>query len=260
MKITQVTNADGTTATTQATSGTASGEFSSYLDEATGTTNTTLEAIFKKASKTYGVSEDLLKSMAKAESNFQSDATSSSGAMGIMQLMPSTAEFLGVTDAYDPEQNIMGGAKYISSLLDKYNGNVSYALAAYNAGSGNVDKYGGVPPFKETQNYVTKILGYMKDGVEIPSDSNNVTTSESEDTTLEDIRTQLQQLFSYDDYLDFMKLFLENAVTQMQTGSTQQTEETQQQDSSSDAYVAFQNMKNQNMMSVYLKPSGSTEV
>ena len=78
--------------------------------------------------------------------------------MGVMQLMPKTAEGLGVTDSYDPRQNILGGAKLISQLLDKYDGDKSLALAAYNAGSGNVSKYGGIPPFKETQNYVKKVL------------------------------------------------------------------------------------------------------
>ena len=80
-----------------------------------------------------------------------------------MQLMPATAQGLGVNDAYNPYENIMGGAKYISQLLSRYNGDVSLALAAYNAGSGNVAKYGGIPPFAETQNYVSKVLGYYQD-------------------------------------------------------------------------------------------------
>ncbi|MDE6435688.1 MAG: lytic transglycosylase domain-containing protein [Lachnospiraceae bacterium] len=123
-----------------------------------------MDAIFKEAADTYGISENLLKAVAKAESGFDPNSTSGAGAMGIMQLMPSTAKELGVTDAYDIKQNIMGGAKLLSSLLDKYNGNTSLALAAYNAGSGNVDKYGGIPPFKETQNYVSKIMGYLGNG------------------------------------------------------------------------------------------------
>lgn len=120
-----------------------------------------LETYFKKASDTYGISETLLKAVAKAESDFNPNCTSGAGAMGIMQLMPSTAESLGVTKPYDAEQNIMGGAKLLSQLLAKYNGNISLTLAAYNAGSGNVEKYGGIPPFKETRNYVNKILGYL---------------------------------------------------------------------------------------------------
>lgn len=121
-----------------------------------------LEEYFKEASETYGVDINLLKAIARQESNFNPSATSSAGAMGVMQLMPSTAKGLGVTNAYDAQENIMGGAKLMAQNLKKYNGDVSLALAAYNAGSGNVDKYGGIPPFKETQNYVKKVLGYYQ--------------------------------------------------------------------------------------------------
>lgn len=121
-----------------------------------------LYSIFEEAANTFGVSVNLLTSIARAESNFRTDAVSSAGAVGIMQLMPSTAASLGVTNSYDARDNIMGGAKYISQLLSKYNGNTALALAAYNAGSGNVDQYGGIPPFTETQNYVQKVLSYMK--------------------------------------------------------------------------------------------------
>ena len=98
--------------------------------------------IFDKASQTYGVDKSLLLGIAKTESNFDAKATSSVGAKGIMQLMDGTARELGVTNSYDAEQNIMGGAKYISQLLEKYNGDTDKALASYFAGSGNVDKYG----------------------------------------------------------------------------------------------------------------------
>lgn len=117
--------------------------------------------IFQEASATYGVSVDLLTSIAKAESGFNASAVSSAGAIGVMQLMPATAASLGVSNSYDARENIMGGAKLISQLLSRYNGDTSLALAAYNAGCGNVDKYGGIPPFEETQNYVSKVLSYL---------------------------------------------------------------------------------------------------
>ena len=147
------------------------GDFSSTLDEASKAyaaetvtltdCSADLNEIFEEAASTFGVSVNLLKSIARAESNFNPNAVSSAGAVGIMQLMPATAASLGVSNSYDPRENIMGGAKLISQLLSKYSGNTSLALAAYNAGSGNVDKYGGIPPFTETQNYVKKVLSYM---------------------------------------------------------------------------------------------------
>lgn len=116
------------------------------------------KSIFAEAAQKYGIDQKLLEIIAAKESNFINTATSPAGAMGIMQLMPSTAEGLGVTNPYDAYQNIMGGANYIAQKLKEYNGNVSLALAAYNAGSGNVAKYGGIPPFTETQNYVSWIM------------------------------------------------------------------------------------------------------
>jgi soluble lytic murein transglycosylase-like protein len=124
--------------------------------------STSLDAYFEEASEKYNVDVKLLKAIAHAESNFNPNATSSSGAMGVMQLMPSTAKSLGITDAYNAYDNIMGGAKVIAEHLANYNGDVSLALAAYNAGSGNVAKYGGVPPFTETQNYIKKVLAYYE--------------------------------------------------------------------------------------------------
>lgn len=117
-----------------------------------------LNEYFQQAANTYGLDVNLLKCIAYAESTFRPNLTSSAGAMGVMQLMPSTAEGLGVRDAFDPEQNILGGAKYISIQLKRFNGDIELALAAYNAGPGNVQKYGGIPPFTETQNYVKKIM------------------------------------------------------------------------------------------------------
>ncbi len=119
-----------------------------------------LDEIFQKASDTYNIPVQFLKAVAKAESNFDPNAESSAGAQGIMQLMPGTAQGLGVTDSFDPEQNIMGGAKYLSQQLARYDGNEILALAAYNAGPGNVAKYNGVPPFEETQNYIKKVMAY----------------------------------------------------------------------------------------------------
>ena len=115
------------------------------------------EDIFNQVSAQTGVSAQLLKAVAQAESGCRSDAVSSCGAVGVMQLMPATAKAYGVTDSFDAYENISGGAKLLSDLLEKYNGNVTLSLAAYNAGSGNVSKYGGVPPFKETINYIDKI-------------------------------------------------------------------------------------------------------
>ncbi len=125
-----------------------------------GGISTPMDEIFERASKETGVDIRLLKAVGKAESNFRASATSHCGAMGVMQLMPGTAKSLGVTNAYDAEQNIMAGSRYLAKLLDKYDGDTKLALAAYNAGSGNVAKYGGIPPFKETQNYVKRVLEY----------------------------------------------------------------------------------------------------
>ncbi len=118
---------------------------------------TQYDAIIKKASVLYSIPEKMIKAVIQQESGFNTNATSSTGAKGLMQLMPSTAKYLGVSDSTNAEQNIMAGTKYLRQMLDKF-GSYDLMLAGYNAGPGNVSKYGGVPPFKETQNYVSKIM------------------------------------------------------------------------------------------------------
>jgi hypothetical protein len=119
------------------------------------------DEIINEAALLHGVPAAFVKSVIRAESGFDPNAESPVGAQGLMQLMPDTAAELGVTDSFDARQNIMGGALYLSQLLDRYNGDPVLALAAYNAGMGRVDQYGGVPPYEETINYITRISGYL---------------------------------------------------------------------------------------------------
>ena len=143
---TSVTTGIQSTTSTTSTSDAVTGDFASLIN---------------KAAQKYNVDPDLIQAVIKAESNFNPNATSSAGAQGLMQLMPATARGLGVTDSLDPAQNIAGGTRFLSQLLDHYNGNVRLAVAAYNAGPGAVDKYNGIPPYAETQTYVSRVLGYF---------------------------------------------------------------------------------------------------
>ncbi len=177
-----------------------------------GAKTESLDGIFSRAADEYGVPVNLLKAVAKAESGFQADAVSSCGAEGIMQLMPSTAASLGVGDPFDPEQNIMGGAKYLGGLLSSYGGDEKLALAAYNAGSGAVKKYGGVPPFAETQNYVKRVLSYAGDGssLSVPDSAEASPSSASaSDAARPDAVGTGGLFFSTDDYQLFVRMFVE---------------------------------------------------
>ncbi|HEX2962047.1 MAG: transglycosylase SLT domain-containing protein [Bacteroidota bacterium] len=121
-----------------------------------------LDEVIEQASKDFGVDSNIIRSVILAESAGNAKARSVSNAKGLMQLMDSTASSMGVKNVWDPKENIYGGTKYLAGLLRQYNGELKLALAAYNAGPGNVEKYNGVPPFNETRNYISRVMGYLK--------------------------------------------------------------------------------------------------
>jgi soluble lytic murein transglycosylase-like protein len=136
---------------------------SAAVDEEDVDPREALEPIIQEAAALHGVDPDLVKAVIQTESRFDARAASGAGAKGLMQLMPNTAKAVGIEDPFDARQNIFGGVKYLSQMMERYNGNTALALAAYNAGPGNVRRHRGVPPFRETRGYVTKIAKLLAD-------------------------------------------------------------------------------------------------
>lgn len=161
-RITTLPSSNQTSTTPSLPAATGGFGYKSYNDMTFGIFTKSYESkyddIINEMGKKYNVDPKLLKCIIKQESDFNSNSLSSAGAAGLMQQMPANAQEYNVTDRFDPSQSIAAGAQEIKKNLKRYNGNLSLALAAYNAGPGNVDKYGGVPPFSETQNYVKQIF------------------------------------------------------------------------------------------------------
>ena len=123
-------------------------------------TNASYKELIRLVSDRHNIDADLIRAVIKAESDFNSSARSNKGAMGLMQLMPETARLHNVIDAYDPNENVEGGVRHLKMLLERYQGDLELSLAAYNAGSGAVEKHGGIPPFAETREYVRRVLRF----------------------------------------------------------------------------------------------------
>jgi soluble lytic murein transglycosylase-like protein len=128
------------------------------LDEVAVPAGGSLREVAAAAARRHGLDPDLVMAVVSVESGFRPEAVSPKGALGLMQLMPGTAASLGVEDAFDPAQNLDGGARHLGQLLALYGGDLRRALAAYNAGQGAVERHGGVPPYRETRAYVKKVL------------------------------------------------------------------------------------------------------
>jgi soluble lytic murein transglycosylase len=120
------------------------------------------DAIIAEAAQRHGVPQALIKAVIKAESDFDPQAVSGRGALGLMQIMPANLEVLAVADPFNPHENIMGGVRYLREMLERFNQNLQLALAAYNAGPGAVEQYRTIPPFPETQRYIQKVLHYYR--------------------------------------------------------------------------------------------------
>ena len=221
------------------------------FDEVLNGKSKTLEDIFQQVSEEYEVPVKLLKAVAQAESSFDTNAVSGCGASGIMQLMPQTAKSLGVEDVFDAEQNITGGAKMLAYLLDDYDGNTTLALAAYNAGSGAVAKYGGVPPYDETQNYIKKINSILGGELEVDTSDISITKSSSNasgdnvtklpestnysNTTISTTQSKAQELFSYDDYLKFLDMYQNTLSKLFNSEDYEESDDSNKTDSSQSA-------------------------